>query len=178
LARSEPLRGGKLMQVPQQVPAPIVTCHLWYDRPSIQEKALWLLGSTYQVVFNYDAFRKPSGPPGHLAMVISAANEEIRWTQDQLVQKADSELRLLCPEIGQARLVRSIVMKEMWATSSSRVGEMNSRPDVRTGYDGLWWAGDWTATMLPGTIEGAVVSGRDAARGILSSQTRRDRGSA
>ncbi|MBP9123326.1 MAG: FAD-dependent oxidoreductase, partial [Ignavibacteriaceae bacterium] len=32
---------------------------------------------------------------------------------------------------------------------------------------GLFFAGDWTDTGLPATIEGAVLSGRTAARKII-----------
>ena len=38
------------------------------------------------------------------------------------------------------------------------------RPSNRTPVRGLYIAGDWTATGLPATIEGAVRSGASAAR--------------
>jgi uncharacterized protein with NAD-binding domain and iron-sulfur cluster len=41
------------------------------------------------------------------------------------------------------------------------------RPPARTPVRGLYLAGDWTATGLPATIEGAVQSGYTAAQAIL-----------
>jgi uncharacterized protein with NAD-binding domain and iron-sulfur cluster len=41
------------------------------------------------------------------------------------------------------------------------------RPPARTPVQGLFLAGDWTATGLPATIEGAVQSGYTAAREVL-----------
>ncbi|HSD27150.1 MAG TPA: FAD-dependent oxidoreductase, partial [Vicinamibacteria bacterium] len=40
------------------------------------------------------------------------------------------------------------------------------RPGPVTPVPGLFLAGDWTATGLPSTIEGAVRSGRAAARAV------------
>jgi hydroxysqualene dehydroxylase len=36
------------------------------------------------------------------------------------------------------------------------------RPGVRTAVPNLFLAGDWTATGLPATIEGAILSGEKA----------------
>jgi len=41
------------------------------------------------------------------------------------------------------------------------------RPPARTPVRGFFLAGDWTATGLPATIEGAVQSGYTAAREVL-----------
>jgi uncharacterized protein with NAD-binding domain and iron-sulfur cluster len=38
------------------------------------------------------------------------------------------------------------------------------RPRHLTLFDNFFLAGDWTATGLPATIEGAVQSGQDCAR--------------
>ena len=45
---------------------------------------------------------------------------------------------------------------------------MPSAPPQRTPVDGLFLAGDWTATGWPATMEGAVRSGYLAAEGILA----------
>jgi uncharacterized protein with NAD-binding domain and iron-sulfur cluster len=42
------------------------------------------------------------------------------------------------------------------------------RPGARTDLANLVLAGDWTATGLPGTIEGAIRSGRKAAEVLLA----------
>jgi len=45
------------------------------------------------------------------------------------------------------------------------------RPAAKTAYFNLVLAGDWTATGLPATIEGALRSGRTAARLVLAQRS-------
>jgi uncharacterized protein with NAD-binding domain and iron-sulfur cluster len=60
------------------------------------------------------------------------------------------------------------VVREKHATFSLAAGEP-ARPSTETSLRGLWLAGDWIDTGLPGTIESAVVSGHKAARQLLTS---------
>ena len=57
-------------------------------------------------------------------------------------------------------------MREKRATFSLVPGQP-PRPGVITPIKGLYLAGDWIDTGLPGTIESAVVSGHMAARAVL-----------
>ncbi|CAM2138210.1 hydroxysqualene dehydroxylase HpnE [Paraburkholderia tropica] len=54
------------------------------------------------------------------------------------------------------------------ATFAAVPDEELRRPAARTRWTNLMLAGDWTATGLPATIEGAIRSGRKAADGLLS----------
>ncbi|MBI4185189.1 MAG: FAD-dependent oxidoreductase [Proteobacteria bacterium] len=56
------------------------------------------------------------------------------------------------------------VVKERRATPAQTPEACARRPGARTGAANLFLAGDWTATGLPATIEGAVRSGFLAAR--------------
>jgi squalene-associated FAD-dependent desaturase len=58
------------------------------------------------------------------------------------------------------------VLKEKRATFAATPAQDRLRPPIRTRFRNLALAGDWVATGLPATIEGAIRSGRDAA-GIL-----------
>ena len=60
------------------------------------------------------------------------------------------------------------VVREKRATFASRVGVDSCRPGHRTPVRGLWLAGDFTDTGLPGTLEGAVTSGLQCARMLLA----------
>jgi uncharacterized protein with NAD-binding domain and iron-sulfur cluster len=71
-------------------------------------------------------------------------------------------LRNAVPAAAFAKVVRATVVREPYATFSVALGQP-SRPQPRTPIEGLWLAGDWTDTGLPGTIEGAVLSGHRAA---------------
>jgi uncharacterized protein with NAD-binding domain and iron-sulfur cluster len=68
-----------------------------------------------------------------------------------------------------ARVLRSLVMREADATFASDPDAEAKRPPPFTPVRGLVLAGDWTATGLPATIEGAVRSGRRAAACVEAS---------
>jgi uncharacterized protein with NAD-binding domain and iron-sulfur cluster len=59
------------------------------------------------------------------------------------------------------------VVKERRATFAADATQERRRPPARTRLANLVLAGDWTATGLPATIEGAIRSGRTAARVLL-----------
>jgi uncharacterized protein with NAD-binding domain and iron-sulfur cluster len=81
---------------------------------------------------------------------------------------AAGEVTKYYPRAAEARLEHSLVIKEKRATFSPRVGTDLHRPDCRTALSNLFLAGDWTATKLPATIEGAVQSGVEAASAVLN----------
>ncbi|MEI9994888.1 MAG: hydroxysqualene dehydroxylase HpnE [Rhizomicrobium sp.] len=55
------------------------------------------------------------------------------------------------------------VVKERRATFAATPEQARRRPQARTKWANLLLAGDWTATGLPATIEGAIRSGQTAA---------------
>lgn len=61
------------------------------------------------------------------------------------------------------------VVKEKRATFAETPANERLRPGPGTRYENLVLAGDWTATGLPATIEGAIQSGRDAAHVLTAS---------
>jgi uncharacterized protein with NAD-binding domain and iron-sulfur cluster len=77
-----------------------------------------------------------------------------------------AELASIWPEASRAVLTRSWVVTEHGATFAVRPGVDTLRPPQRTPIEGLFLAGDWTATGWPATMEGAVRSGYLAAEGI------------
>jgi uncharacterized protein with NAD-binding domain and iron-sulfur cluster len=60
------------------------------------------------------------------------------------------------------------VVKERRATFAATAAQEKLRPEPRTDLPNLVLAGDWTATGLPATIEGAIRSGRAAAEVLLA----------
>jgi len=58
------------------------------------------------------------------------------------------------------------VVKERRATFAATPAQDRRRPGTSTGWRNLLLAGDWTATGLPATIEGAIRSGHRAAAAI------------
>ncbi len=146
--------------------APIVSVHLWFDREITALPFVGLLGTVTQWVFNRK--KLATDVDGHLlTMVISAAHEEAALEADVLVARTLEDLRRAFPTAREASLVGSRVIKEHRATFSARPGTDRLRPGPETPIDSLCLAGDWTATNLPATIEGAVRSGFRAAETVL-----------
>ena len=146
---------------------PIVSLYLWFD-DVLEEIPTFsaMLGTQVEWMFNR---RKISGEknhrfPGLLECVVSAADKIVELDNKELVAIAEKDLRATFPELGRAKLIASQVVKEKRATfhASSKINALRPVPGCLS--DGLFIAGDWTATGLPGTIEGAVRSGRIAAK--------------
>ena len=55
------------------------------------------------------------------------------------------------------------IVRERRATFAATPAENAKRPGARTQWENLFLAGDWTATGLPATLEGAARSGNRAA---------------
>jgi uncharacterized protein with NAD-binding domain and iron-sulfur cluster len=62
------------------------------------------------------------------------------------------------------------VIKEKRATFAQTPDQADRRPGPRGPLHNLVLAGDWTATGLPATIEGAVRSGHTAAETVIALQ--------
>ena len=63
------------------------------------------------------------------------------------------------------------IVKERRATFAQTPAAVARRPGATTAWSNLFLAGDWTATGLPATIEGAVRSGQRAADLALAGVT-------
>jgi hydroxysqualene dehydroxylase len=60
------------------------------------------------------------------------------------------------------------VVMDKRATFAALPDQETQRPGTRTRWNNLMLAGDWTATGLPATIEGAIRSGQMAADTLLN----------
>jgi hypothetical protein len=135
---------------------PIVDVHLWYDRVVRGLDFAAILDSPVQWVFQK--------APGYLCCSLSAASTLVERPQSELVAMCDSELRGVIPQLRGARLVRSACTRDPEATFVPAPGLR--RPDTRTPLSTLVFAGAWTDTGWPATMESAVRSGRAAARAL------------
>jgi len=61
------------------------------------------------------------------------------------------------------------IVKEKRATFRATPDQAAKRAGTRTRWQNVFLAGDWTATGLPATIEGAVRSGQKAAEVAMAS---------
>ncbi len=150
--------------------APIVNVHVVYDRTVTADPFLATVGSDAQWVFDRTT---PSGLAAthpraqYLAVSLSAAGRWIGVPADELVDRFVGELARLLPGAAHATVLDAFVTRERRATFVAAPGAGALRPPARTAVRGLVLAGAWTATGLPDTMEGAVVSGHAAAGQLL-----------
>ncbi len=113
--------------------------------------------------------------PGILSVTVSAANHLAGDAPDALAATIWQELRavvspFLRPGAPQETLPDALpphrVVREKRATFAATPAQERLRPECRTAVANLVLAGDWTATGLPATIEGAMRSGVAAAKAL------------
>jgi squalene-associated FAD-dependent desaturase len=150
--------------------APIVSVELWLDRVVVDRVMLGLRDSEMEWVFDKGRLYGRAGAPQHLAFIVSAAYRSTAKANAELVSAAQGALRRYFPAMAGAAVTRSLVLREPQATFASSPALEALRPGPLTAVPGLFLAGDWTATGLPATIEGAVRSGEAAAEAILDAE--------
>lgn len=131
----------------------IVNAHYRASAPAGAPAMLGIIGGTAEWVFTF---------PGRLSVTVSGA--------DRIVDRDRAELAaLLWRDVAAAHglspeLPLWQIVKEKRATFLATPDQDMRRPPARTRWSNLFLAGDWTATGLPATIEGAVRSGQTAAK--------------
>jgi hydroxysqualene dehydroxylase len=145
----------------------IVTVNLWFDRRVMDDAFVGLPGREMQWIFDKRlAFGREAS---HLSLIASGADVLAAERGDDVISRAAREVAEALPGARDARFVRGTVIRERHATFSLAAGQP-PRPSTRTAIGGLYLAGDWIDTGLPGTIESAVRSGHAAARAMLNSE--------
>ena len=132
--------------------APILNLHYRQDVPPAVP-FIGLIGGAAEWVFV---------KPGHVSVTVSAARALIEAPADALAARIWPEV-CAALGLGAAPLPPFRVVKEKRATIEASAAQEARRPGPRTAIANLVLAGDWTATGLPGTIEGAIRSGQRAA---------------
>jgi squalene-associated FAD-dependent desaturase len=161
-----PHESARLLGEPDQglEDSPIVSVHLWFDRPLLSTPLAALLGSDAHWVFDRGALTGHRPERGqYLTVVSSGAPELLEVRGRELVERIAGQLTA---RLGSAELLWSRVSREPYATIAVRPGVV--RPGVDTGRPGVARAGAWTDTGWPATMESAVRSGRAAARFVLT----------
>lgn len=165
----------RLAQLASIEVSPIIGIHLWYDRPVTDLPHLIFVDSPLQWVFRKDdsAFgasepRVGEAPAAtYLHGVISAADDWVGRSADEILDMAHRELAAYAPAAAEARLLRGQVVKEKRATFSAVPGVDALRPETTGPVANLLLAGDWVNTGWPATMEGATRSGYAAAGEVL-----------
>ncbi|MGH6867786.1 MAG: hydroxysqualene dehydroxylase, partial [Methylocella sp.] len=136
----------------------IVNVHFKIAPPKNCPAILGIVNGTIEWLFAF---------PGRLSVTISSADRLLDDTREKLAETIWAEVA------EAARIEKPLppwqIVKEKRATFAATVAGNARRPGTGTAYANLVLAGDWTATGLPATIEGAIRSGHRAAGLIVAS---------
>lgn len=151
--------------------APIVGATLRLDRPVMSERFIGLLNTETHWVFNKTLVHGLKEDGQTLAVVVSGAHKQVGEGPERILRTMMKDLSDCLPEFPKAKLLASKVVKEPFATLSPVPGDEAKRPAPGSGMPGFSFAGDWTATGLPATIESACVSGHAVAAKLSTLST-------
>ncbi|MBS0220477.1 MAG: FAD-dependent oxidoreductase [Proteobacteria bacterium] len=111
-----------------------------------------LIGGTAEWVFAF---------PDRFSVTVSAADRLLDMDNQTLTDMLWQDVAAVHDLAGAAPSCR--IVKEKRATFAATPAQDARRPAARTPWANAFLAGDWTATGLPATIEGALRSGETAA---------------
>jgi squalene-associated FAD-dependent desaturase len=147
--------------------SPIVNLHVVYDRRVLDHPFAASVDSPVQWVFDRTA-GSGLADGQYLAVSLSAAGDELHATAEELQARYLPALAELLPAAAEAEVREFFVTREHAATFRAAPGARAWRLGPHTDYPGLVLAGAWTDTGWPATMEGAVRSGRAAAREAIA----------
>jgi squalene-associated FAD-dependent desaturase len=130
----------------------IVNAHFKIDAPAGAPQILGVIGGTAEWIFALE---------GRVSVTISGADAIVDQDREILATRIWVDVAKAL-NIDAAMPAWQIV-KEKRATFAATPAQDARRPPAKTRWRNLFLAGDWTATGLPATIEGALRSGEVAA---------------
>lgn len=164
LAKHPDLAGIEHLQT-----APISSVHLWFDRPITKLPHAVFVDRLCQWMFNRTVLSNasPTEQGYYYQIVISASRELARQSREVILAQVLSELQAVWPTTSEATLLHSRQVTEHRAVFSPVPDVDSWRPVQQSPLSNLQFAGDWTRTGWPATMEGAVRSGYLAATNVL-----------
>jgi hypothetical protein len=142
--------------------SPIVSVHLLFDRQLLAPPLAALLASPAHWVFDRGRLTGHAPERGQYLTVVASGAPDLAATRGR--ELVDLMTCALTSRLGPAELLWSRVSREPEATFAGRPGSGSHRPRPATKWPNVARAGAWTATGWPATMEGAIRSGRAAAR--------------
>ena len=142
---------------------PIITINIFCQKPLIFDFPLLLISSPIHWIFPH-----PRSATSY-AVVISAAEQWVDSGHQEIIEMVVKEFKYYLGIDLQKdnQLLAYKIVKEKRATIAQTPPSLAWRPATRTALRHFYLAGDWTATGLPATIEGAVLSGKKAVEVIV-----------
>lgn len=159
------------------VGVPVINLHLWFDRKLTEVDHLLFSRSSLLSVYAdmSNTCREYEDPDkSMLELVLAPADDYIGKSDDVIVKATMDELELLFPQhIGEkaaepANLLKFKVVQTPRSVYKTTKGLQPSRPTQKTPISNFFLAGDFTYQMYLASMEGAVLSGKLAAKEIVA----------
>jgi hydroxysqualene dehydroxylase len=145
------------LQAPKATRA-VVNAHFKIAPPPDFPPLMGIVNGTIEWLFAF---------PDRVSVTISGADRLLDVAREELAERIWAEVAKVTQI--EKPLPPWQIIKEKRAAFAATVAENGRRPGTETAHANLLLAGDWTATGLPATIEGAIRSGHRAAARIMAS---------
>lgn len=158
------------------VGVPVINLHLWFDKKLTEVDHLLFSRSPLLSVYAdmSNTCREYEDPDkSMLELVLAPAENYIGKSDDVIVDATMAELERLFPQhIGEkaaepAKLLKFKVVQTPRSVYKTTKGLQPSRPTQKTPISNFFLAGDFTFQMYLASMEGAVLSGKLAAKEIV-----------
>ncbi|MEM6820607.1 MAG: hydroxysqualene dehydroxylase HpnE [Verrucomicrobiota bacterium] len=153
-------------QTSQIESAPILALHLLTDCNITDDAFVGLLDSPVHWIFNRSSQLDKDDDRFLYSVIISAAYEAGHLSSRELESLVWKEINHYFPHTVNGAIQHSVLYRSLDATFAARPETEPLRPTTETPWSNLYLAGDWTNTGLPGTLEGAAMSGFRAATAL------------
>lgn len=168
---------GSFARLENLVGVPVINLHLWFDRKLTDVDHLLFSRSSLLSVYAdmSNTCREYENPnKSMLELVLAPAEDYIDKKEEDIVAATMDELERLFPQhIGHlaaepAQLLKYHVVKTPRSVYKTTKGLQPSRPTQKTPIPNFFLAGDFTLQMYLASMEGAVLSGKLAAKDIVN----------
>jgi len=150
---------------------PVINLHLWFDRKLTHIDHLLFSRSPLLSVYAdmSNTCREYANPDrSMLELVLAPAEDWITKSDEEIIAATLDELKKLFPQDftgdNPTKLLKSHVVKTPRSVYKATPGRQDCRPDQRTSIANFYLAGDFTMQQYLGSMEGAVLSGKQAAQ--------------
>jgi protoporphyrinogen oxidase len=151
-----------LRTIPEVRYSPIANAYFWTDKKIVGLPICGFIGTSLEWCFT-----KPTHYSSELlACTKSAADDLMKKDNEEITEIFWNDIKKSFPH-NDARLLRSVIIKEKRATPLLDAGLQFHRPKTKTILPNFYLAGDLVQNGLPMTIEGAVRNGQKAAHEVL-----------
>jgi len=142
-----------------------VTFQLEMDKPALKKDITSFGPETTLVSFAEQSRSTFRGSDGRLSVVLGEPEKYVGYTAEETLESVLSQAQQLGMDLnGHVLCYRKVNHENDFHTL--RKGFQHLRPTQKTRIRGLFLAGDYTKTKYFATMEGAVVSGKKAAKAV------------